>query len=518
MLKSWHTYCDKYLTYRLSLERGGIMEQILQQVDQVITAVNDVVWSNWLIGLVLISGLYFTFAGRLLQVRHIKEMVTLLFKSESSDKGVSSFQSFALSISGRVGTGNIAGVATAIALGGPGAIFWLWVVAFVGASSAFIESALAQAYKVEQDGEYRGGPAYYIEHGLKSKFFAMAFAIMTAIAMGLFIAGVQSNSIASAIHNSFGVNVYVTGAVICAFLALIIFGGVKRITKVAELIVPFMAVGYILVALVIIAMNITALPGVIALIFKSAFGMEAMFGGMFGVAIQWGVKRAVYSSEAGLGTSPHAAAAAEVSHPAKQGLVQAFSVYIDSLFVCSATAFMILITGMYNVIGPNGGFLVNALGEDVAIGPAYTQAAVGSAIPGFGGIFVAISLLFFAFTTIMAYYYIAECNVAYIMRNGKHKWLLPVLRVVYIFGIFFGAISSAELAWKIGDLGVGLMAWFNIVAIFLLRKPAMKILRDYEEQKKMGLDPVFDPRKLGIEGADFWVERLEKQERESKSA
>lgn len=478
----------------------------MDKLEAVVNFIGGLVWSNLLIGLCLGSGLYFTLKGRFLQVRHIKEMVRLLFKGESSESGVSSFQAFAISISGRVGTGNIAGVATAIALGGPGAIFWMWVIAFLGAGSAYVESVLAQIYKVKQDGEYRGGPAYYIEKGLGIKWYAVLFAIVTILGMGVFMPGIQSNSISSGLQEAFNISPAVSGAGIIIALALIIFGGVKRIGKVAEIVVPFMAIAYILVALLVIGLNISELPRVITLIFSSAFGTQAVFGGLLGSAIMWGVKRGIYSNEAGQGTGPHAAAAAEVTHPAKQGLVQAFSVYIDTLFVCSATAFMILITGMYNVESSVAGeFLYNNLG-DVAIGPVYTQTAVESVLPGFGSIFVAISLLFFAFTTIMAYYYIAECNVAYLMKNGKFKWLLPVVRVVLLGSTFMGSILSAKIIWGIGDIGVGLMAYLNIVAIFLLRKPAFKALKDYEDQRKAGKDPTFDPVKLGIENADFWIE------------
>lgn len=472
---------------------------------QLVDFLNSLIWSKALIYLCLGVGLYFSVVSRFLQVRHLKEMIRLLMDGGDSEKGVSSFQALAISISGRVGTGNIAGVATAIALGGPGAIFWMWTIAFLGAGSAYVESVLAQIYKVEVNGEYRGGPAYYIEKGLGMKWYGVTFAIATVFATGLFLPGVQSNSIASGLQNAFGVSPMVTGIGLIAILGLIVFGGVKRIGKVAEIVVPFMAVAYILVAVIIIIMNISQLPGVIALIFKSAFAAEPAFGGIIGMAISWGVKRGIYSNEAGQGTGPQAAAAAEVSHPVKQGLVQAFSVYIDTLFVCSATAFMILITGMYNVENPAGGFIVENL-KGVPIGPAYTQGAVESAFPGFGSAFVAVSLLFFAFTTLMAYYYIAETNVAYL---GNSKMAITALRVMLLGATFYGSIKTASLAWGLGDVGVGLMAWLNIVGIIFIQKPAWKALKDYEEQKAQGKDPVFDPIKLGIKNADFWIKKNE---------
>jgi len=473
---------------------------------EIIDAVNAVVWSNALIFLCLAAGVYFSFATKFLQVTYLKEMVYLLFKGESSEKGVSSFQAFAIAISGRVGTGNIAGVATAIAMGGPGAIFWMWTIAFLGASSAFVESTLGQIYKEVNDDQYRGGPAYYIEKGIGKKWYAMIFAFATILATAVFMPGVQSNSIALSMANAFDLPVVYTGILVTALMGLIILGGVKRISKVAEIVTPFMAAAYILMALVIIAINITEVPGIFALIFKSAFNMEAAFSGVFGMAIAWGVKRGIYSNEAGQGTAPHAASAAEVSHPVKQGLVQAFSVYVDTFFVCTATALMILFTGQYNVLNPDGGFIIENL-PGVAYGPEYTQFAVASQFPTLGAGFVAISLLFFAFTTIMAYYYIAETNLSYLIRKTNNKWGIWVLRAAILGATFYGTIKTAEIAWTMGDIGVGLMAWLNIIAIILLRKPAFKALKDYQRQKKEGKDPVFISKDVGIENADFWVKR-----------
>lgn len=471
-------------------------------MENIISSINDIVWSNALIILCLGAGIYFSVVTRFLQVRYIREMLRLLFKGESSQKGISSFQAFSVAIAGRVGTGNIAGVATAIAMGGPGAVFWMWVIAFLGSSSAFIEATLGQIYKEVKNGEYRGGPAFYIEKGLGIKWYAVVFAIATIISMALFLPGVQSNSIASSINTAFNIPVAYTGAAVCFFLALIIFGGVKRIGKVAEVAVPFMAGAYILMTVVIIAVNITEVPEVISLIVRSAFDLEPAFAGVFGMAISWGVKRGIYSNEAGQGTAPHAAAAAEVSHPAKQGLVQAFSVYVDTLFVCTATAFMILFTGQYNVVNPEGGFLTENL-PGVPFGPEYTQQAVNTYFPSLGSGFVAISLLLFAFTTIMAYYYIAETNLSYLNAKGS-KWMLWGLRVLILGATFYGSIKTAASAWMLGDIGVGIMAWLNIVAIILLRKPALRALKDYQAQRKAGLDPVFDPKKLGINNAELW--------------
>lgn len=475
----------------------------------IVNTLNDLIWSNYLIVLCLLTGIFFSAIMFFPQIRLIKDMVKQLFTDNSSDSGVSSFQSFAMALGGRVGTGNIAGVATAIGFGGPGAVFWMWAIAFLGAGSAYIESALAQVYKEKIDGEYRGGPSFYIEKGLGQKWYAILFAISAIISCGFFLPGVQANSIAQSMKTAFSIPAPVTGGVVVALLALIIFGGVKRIGKAAEIIVPFMAIGYILVAVIIIVLNFDQIPAVFKLIFSHAFSAKAATGAVFGQAIMWGVKRGIYSNEAGQGTGPMAAAAADVTHPAKQGLVQAFSVYVDTLFVCSATAFMILITGMYNIYDESTMVLVENL-AGIEPGPIYTQMAVDSFIPGIGKGFVAIALFFFAFTTLMAYYYYAESNVAYVFKKMKnHKLIFNIARVTLLVMTFIGSINSAGAVWALGDIGVGLMAWLNIIAILLLTKVGVATLKDYEKQKKEGLSPVFNPEPLGIKNADLWVENYE---------
>ncbi|SIR56802.1 alanine or glycine:cation symporter, AGCS family [Aeromonas sp. RU39B] len=472
-------------------------------MNDLVNAINGIIWSPALVYLCLGVGLYFSLRTRFLQLRHLKEMVRLMFDGKSTDAGVSSFQALAMTLAGRVGTGNIAGVATAITFGGPGALFWMWMVAFLGASSAFVESTLGQIYKEKINGEYRGGPAFYIEKGLGMKWYAWLFSIATIFACGVLLPGVQANSIANGLQNALAIDPNVTAAGLALLLGFIIFGGVKRIANFASMVVPFMALGYIIVACVIIALNIEQLPGVLALILRSALGVDAGFGAILGLAIMWGVKRGVYSNEAGQGSGPHASSAAAVSHPAKQGLVQAFSVYIDTLFVCSATGFMLLITGLYNVQGPDGAAIHTGI-AGVAAGPGYVQTAMETMMPGFGNVFVAIALFFFAFTTIVAYYYIAETNIAYINRTIRMNWLNLVLKIAMMASTVYGTVKTAELAWGMGDIGVGLMAWLNIGAILLLQKPALLALRDYEQQQKQGLDPVFHPEKLGIKNADYW--------------
>jgi AGCS family alanine or glycine:cation symporter len=487
-------------------------------MQSIVDTLNSYIWSNYLIFLALGAGAFFSILTRFVQVRLFREMWRLLFAGKSSDRGISTFQALAVSLSGRVGTGNIAGVAAAIGFGGPGAVFWMWIVAFLGASTAYVESALGQIYKEVDEGQYRGGPAYYIEKAMGQKWYAWIFAIATIIATGLLLPGIQSNSIGNAVEVAFGghgmietvigtlsITKVVAGVVVVSLLGVIIFGGVKRIAHFTQFVVPIMALVYVLTALVIIGMNIGKLPEVIGLILKDAFTPMAGVG----AAIGWGVKRGVYSNEAGQGTGPHAAAAAEVQHPAQQGLVQAFSVYIDTLFVCTATAFMILITGAYNVHGGDGGFLIQQLPADIAANsPAFTQYALDRVVPGVGKPFVAVALFFFAFTTLLAYYYIAETNIAYIHRTIKIPGMMFVLKIGLMASVFYGAVKTANLAWGLGDIGVGLMAWLNIIGIiiiFFMSKPALKALKDYEAQRKAGVEEYhFDPKALGIRNADFW--------------
>lgn len=495
-------------------------------MQEIVNTINGYIWSPYLIYLCLGTGVFFSILTRFVQIRHFREMFRLLMSGKSSEKGISSFQALAVSLSGRVGTGNIAGVAAAIGFGGPGAVFWMWVVAFLGAATAYIESTNAQIYKEEEDGQYRGGPAYYIEKALGQKWYAWTFALATILACGVLLPVVQSNGIGDAMVNVFGVGgsvnsfmgdlpltkVY-TAVFIVLLLGFIIFGGVKRIANFAQVVVPFMALAYIIIACAIIALHLDQLPNIFMLIITDAFTPMAGFG----AAIGWGVKRGVYSNEAGQGTGPHAAAAAEVDHPAQQGLVQAFSVYIDTLFVCSATAFMILITNSYNVM-PEGAtsFVVNNLASDVVInGPAFTQIAVDSVLTGFGKPFIAIALFFFAFTTVLAYYFIAENNVSYINKTIKMPALRFLLKLVLMSAVFYGTVAEPNAAWGLGDIGVGLMAWLNIVGIiviFFMAKPAIKALKDYERQQKLGVEHyTFDPKSLEIENADFWEERLKQQ-------
>ena len=502
-------------------------------MESLVNVVNGIIWSPALIYLCLGAGLFYSIMTRFVQVRLFSEMISLLFKGKSSAQGISSFQALAVSLAGRVGMGNIAGVAAAIGFGGPGAVFWMWVVAFLGASTAYVESTLAQIYK-EKDvvtGEYRGGPAYYFERALGQRWYGILFAVASILACGMFLPGVQANGVINAFAQVMGegtvMNIgslevgsmrLVALGIILVVLAIIIFGGIKRIATFTEYAVPFMALGYIGLALVIMFTNYQMIPEVFGLIIGDAFTAQAGFG----AAIGWGVKRGIYSNEAGQGTGPHAAGAAEVEHPSQQGLVQAFSVYVDTLLVCSATAFMILTMGTYNIQGtlPDGQYIVQNVAAGVEINsPAFTQMAMESVYGQFGNTFIAIAVFFFAFTTILAYYYIAEVNVAYLTRfisRGANKTGLFLVKVLIMVMVAYGGLNSAGYIWAIGDIGVGLMAWLNIVGIlviFFVARPTLTMLKDYEAQRKAGVKHyTFDPAKFGIKNAPYWEERHLKQQ------
>ena len=471
-------------------------------------ATDDFFWSKIMIYGCLLAGVYFSIRMKFPQIRLFSDMVNQLFKGKSSDSGVSSFQGFAMALGGRVGTGNITGVASAIFFGGPGAVFWMWAIAFLGAASAFIESSLSQVWKEEVHGEYRGGPAYYIEKGLKSRPLGIAFAILTIFGCGLALPGIQSNAFSQAAAHSLSLDPWVAGFIYTVLIAYVVLGGGRRIAKTAEKIVPFMAVAYIILAFVVLFAHADRIIEIFQLIFGCAFNMNAAYGAVFGLAIQWGVKRGIFSNEAGQGTGAQASGAAEVSHPAKQGLVQAFSVYVDTLLVCSATAVMILATNAFNVADPAnaGGFLVEMLpGIEKS---NFTQEAVNNVLPGFGGSFVAVALFFFTFSTVLAYAFYADSSVAYLFKkdaNGAgYRYGIILTRVAVIAMTFIGAVSSVDVVWNFGSAAVGAMAWFNIIVIVLLSKPGIATLRDYEAQKKMGLDPVFIPSRCDIKGAELW--------------
>lgn len=501
-------------------------KSVLEKLADIGETLNGYVWAEPLLVVLLAAGLYFTLRTRFVQIRQVKLMAKLLFTSGGDEAGVSSFQAFALSVAGRVGTGNIAGVATAIAFGGPGALFWMWVIATLGSATAYIESTLGQIYKEKIDGEFRGGPAYYFEKFTGYKGFGVAFAVITLISMGIFLPGVQANSIASAVKTGFFDGnsdqvLFIIGGVVAVLLGFVIFGGTKRLASTAEVIVPFMSIAYMIIAIIIIAVNITAIPDMFKLIFKYAFTPYAGIGGIVGSAIMNGVKRGLYSNEAGQGTGPHAAASASVNHPAEQGLVQAFSVYFDTLLVCTATGFMILITDSYNILNADKVAVYTGDGmKGIKEGPAFTQSAVSEVLgDAIGPKFVAIALFFFAFTTLMAYYYMAESNIAYLTgkvdEDGKESSsaTLTILVRILFLGVVVG-FSGMEVGavWQFADVGVGIMAWYNVIGIVLISvlggAPAIKSLVDYEKQIKQGKSGAefkFNYEELGIKNVDKTV-------------
>ncbi len=491
--------------------------------DAIVNGIAGIIWAPPLVLLCLGAGLYFSIRTNFLQVRKVKKMVTLLFGGSDSEQGISSFQAFALAVAGRVGIGNIVGVATAIAYGGPGALFWMWVIAFLGAGSAFVEATLAQVYKEEIGGEYRGGPAYYFgKRGRKT--IATVFMIVTIISTGLLLPGIQSNSIGTIVANNFGTGVVAPLVLTTVLIGFIIIGGGKRLAKSAEIIVPFMSGIYILATLIIIALNITRVPEMFGLIFSSAFGLHSVLGGSLGWAILWGVKRGVFSNEAGQGTAPHVAAAAEVSHPAKQGLVQAFSVYFDTLFVCSATGFAILMTGQFSIFQPGTGVdgVFTPYPEFATMGGSaenitnFTPSAFDQLVNGFGGKFVAIALFFFAFTTLMAMYFYAQSNLDLIMKKYSDKARINAgwaLKIAYLAAVLFFGIRSNSVAWAAADIGVGAMAWINIIGILFVAKPALILLKDFEKREKEGTDDDYfyvesltPEEQANFHGVDFWTQ------------
>ncbi len=458
---------------------------------------NSIVWCMVLVCLCLGAGIWFSVRMKFPQVRMFKDMVKLLVHGEKSDTGITPFQAFASTVGSRVGMGNIAGVATAIYFGGPGAVFWMWLIAFIGASSAFIETSLAQAYKVRsKNGEYLGGPAYYIEKGLKCKPYAIAFAIATILGPGILMPGLHINSIAATYEEAFGTNMVLVGAIFCAVLGLVVCGGIKRISKIAEYMAPVMCVVYVLLAVGVIVMRIEEVPGVFKTIITSAFGLDPLFGGIIGSAISWGVKRGIYSNEAGQGSGAIVSAAAECSHPAKQGLVQAFSVYIDTLVVCTASALIILLSGSYNTVGADGTTMLVENIPGVEYGIRWAQYSLSSVYGDWASKLLAIVVIMFVFTSLMGYYYQAESNMRYLTHENKiGTW---AMRAIFLFSAFSGVLVNGQIIWTMGDTGAGMMAWLNIIAILLLSKKGIGLLKDYEAQKKVGKDPTFDPSKFDI--------------------
>ncbi|MGO4886711.1 alanine/glycine:cation symporter family protein [Anaerobacillus sp. MEB173] len=460
---------------------------------------NDLLWTYILIALLIILGIFFTIRMGFVQFRFFGEMFRIIGEKDTvstEGRGISSFQAFTISTASRVGTGNLAGVAIAIAVGGPGAIFWMWIIALIGMATSFVESTLAQIYKVkdEEDG-FRGGPAYYIEKALGLRWLGIVFAILITLCFGLIFNSVQSNTIALSFENAFGMDRGVLGIILAVVTAIIIFGGVKRIANVTQVIVPVMAIIYIGVALIIMIMNITQIPSIIGLIVSSAFGLNEVVGGGMGAAIMQGVRRGLFSNEAGMGSVPNAAATANVSHPAKQGFVQSLGVFVDTMIICSATAFMILLTDVYTVEGLSGIEL--------------TQAALSAHIGDWATTFVAIAILLFAFSSIIGNYYYGETNIEFIQTSKA--WLF-IYRIAVLAMVIFGSMAGLGLVWDLADLFMGMMAVINLIVIFIIGKYAYAALNDYHEQRKANKDPLFYRDSIeGLTHAESWGLKGEKE-------
>lgn len=469
----------------------------MEKFSMFVNQMDAMVWSMVLVVLCLGVGLYLSLSLKFPQIRLVKEMIKLLKSKEESESGITPFQAFATTVGARVGMGNIAGVASAIFYGGPGSVFWMWMIAVIGAASAFVESALAQAYKVKSpDGEFTGGPAYYIEKGLKCKPYAVVFAVVAFLGPGFLMPGVQINSLVTVFEEAFSVNKILVGAICCIVLGIVVYGSIKRIAHIAEMLAPAMCAVYILAALIIVGLNITKLPGIFLMIIQSAFGVHAVLGGILGSAVSWGVKRGIYSNEAGMGCGAIVSAAAECSHPVKQGLIQSFSIYVDTLFIGTSTTLIVLLTGTFDVIDGAGNFLMSQTGG-IETGIKWTQHALMSTFGSWSGKALAIIIVLFVFTSMTGYCYQAESNIRYLTGNSKKA--IAIARAVFLVASFLGAIVNADAVWAMGDIGYGLMAWANIIAIALLAPKAVALLKDYEKQKKEGKDPTFDPAEFGIE-------------------
>lgn len=461
-------------------------------VEDILSFLNDWMWGTILVAALLGLGLWFSIKLNFVQFRYIPEMIRVLFDKRSisakGKKGTSPFQAFAISTASRVGTGNLAGVAAAITVGGPGAVFWMWIVAILGGASSFIESTLAQVYKVPDKNQYRGGPAYYIEKGLKNRKLGIVFAITITFTYGLVFSSVQSNTIRLAFENSFNIEKWAMGGLLTFVVAIIIFGGLKRIAMVTQFIIPIMAIFYIILAGYVLIVNIGQVPTMIGQIFAGAFGFREVAGGTFGGMILIGIKRGLFSNEAGMGSAPNAAATSEVTHPVKQGLIQTLGVFTDTLLICSATAVIILFAGDYTNTDLDGIQL--------------TQAAFESQLGAWAAIFIAIAILLFAFSSIIGNYYYGETNIEFIKRSRSNIF---IYRIAVLAMVMFGAVAEFDLVWSLADLTMGIMALINLYAIFRLSSVAYAALLDYRKQKKAGKDPVFYQDHLpGVEGMEYW--------------
>ncbi len=464
-------------------------------IGEIIASLNDALYSYILIIVLVLGGIYFTFRTRFVQFRLFKEQIRCVTEKPADGKGVSSFQALMVSTASRVGTGNIVGVSTALCLGGFGSVFWMWIIAIIGSASAFVESTLAQIYKKKTDEGSCGGPAYYIQAAFRNKPLAIVFSVFLILTYGFGFNMLASYNLQST-FSSYGfynpeISPWVIGLILAIIVGYCLMGGGSRVIKVTSFLVPIMGVAYILVALLIVVLNIKALPGVFSTIFSEAFNFEAIFGGFSGSCVMFGIKRGLFSNEAGVGSAPNASASAEVAHPAKQGLVQVLSVFIDTILVCSATAFMCMCSG----VEPSAELS----------GAPYVQAALSSALGQFGPIFITVAMILFAFTTLLGnLYYVDKC-IIFIMGKVPSKAFMRVYYVIASLVIFVGAGLSADLLWNIADITMGGMTIINMPVILILSKYAFRALKDYDDQRKEGKTPVFKAKNIELpHEVDYW--------------
>lgn len=505
-------------------------------MDIVSTIVNidNAIWAMPVILILLGVSIVYCFAMKFGTLRNWKLQMAMLRQSDDSEDGISPLETFFSVAAYRVAVGNVGGVCVAIMSGGPGAIFWMLVTSLLTSAIAYAENSLGQIYKIRQDGQYRGGPYNYMESGLGWRPLSVIFALLALIAVPLFVSGAGANNIGMAFKNSLGISPVISGAIVAILLFLVISGGVRRIAKFSTFIVPVMTVLYLVLTLIVLIANFTKIPGLFGLILSSAFSVNAIFGGLFGNAVQYGVKRAVNSSGAGMGETPCTAAAAENKHPCQQGMVNAFTVYID-VAVCLCSGFMVLITDCYNVfnLGSTTSFMHIGSGSPImaqqaasaTAGVVWVQEAVNTVVPSIGGIAVAFALTFFAFSTTIAYYYEGECGLAYLARNldeSVRNKMIWALRIAMPIMFFIWANVTATTAWTISEIALGIMIWVNGISLIFLFPTVIKVYNDYMTQWKAGKDPYFNPKKLGIKNADLWMdinkERIEADEKAERMA
>ena len=465
-------------------------------LNSIIGQINTVLWSYVLIALLILSGLFYTLRTGFAQGRLLGDMVALITGKLSSLKDgekkvagqVTGFQAFCIAVASHVGTGNLAGVAIAVVVGGPGALFWMWIIALLGGATSLIENTLAQTYKVKEGNGFRGGPSYYMEKALGQKTLGYIFSVIVIVTFAFVFNTVQANTIAQAFETSFNMSSTIAGIILAGLTALIIFGGLNRIANVVGFMVPIMAIGYVVVALYVLIVNIVHIPGLFMSIIEAAFGLKQAVGGAIGVAMLQGIKRGLYSNEAGMGSAPNAAATSNVSHPVKQGLLQAFGVFVDTILICSATGFIVLLYPEYNTIGEKGIKL--------------TQLALSYSVGNWGAGFITLCIFLFAFSSLVGNYYYGEANLEFLTKN---KTSMLIFRILTVACVYLGSVASLGLVWDIADVSMGIMALMNIVVIAILSPKAVAIINDYIKQRKEGKNPVFRAKDIpGLENTECW--------------